>query len=122
MPTTVNIPPEVQKEIKKLRRKYPSVTSEVRKLVVQLEEDERPGDKIASVGYDVYKVRLPNPSAKRGKSGGFRVIYYVKLAESVILITIYSKTQQSNISPEAIRQALEEIETANDDNEEDDNL
>jgi len=118
MPTIVNIPPEFQKEIKKLRRKYPAVTSEVRKLVLQLEEDERPGDKIAGVGYDVYKVRLSNPSAKRGKSGGFRVIYYVQLADSVILITIYSKTQQSNISPEAIRLVLEEIVSSDDEDEE----
>jgi hypothetical protein len=64
MPTTVNIPPEVQKKIKRLKRKYPAVTGEVRKLVTQLEDDDRPGDKIAGVGYDVYKVRLPNPSAQ----------------------------------------------------------
>ena len=109
MPTEVNIPSQVRKEIKQLRRKYPAVTTEVRKLVVQLQDDQRPGDKIPSVGYDVYKVRLPNPSAQRGKSGGFRVIYYVQLADSVILVTIYSKTQQSDISANAIKQILDDI-------------
>ena len=109
MPTTVNIPPEVQKKIKRLKRKYPAVTGEVRKLVTQLEDDDRPGDKIAGVGYDVYKVRLPNPSAQWGKSGGFRVIYYVQLADHVILITIYSKTEQTDINPDKVRQVLESI-------------
>ena len=109
MPTKVNIPPAVQQEIKHLKRKYPAVTSEIRKLVVQLENDERPGDKIPHVGYDVYKVRLPNPSAQRGKSGGFRVIYYVQLADSIILVTIYSKTEQIDICPEEIRRVLADI-------------
>jgi mRNA-degrading endonuclease RelE of RelBE toxin-antitoxin system len=107
MPTRVNIPPEAQKDIKHLKRKYPAITGEVRKLVIQLENDERPGDKIPGVGYDVYKVRLPNPSAQRGKSGGFRAIYYVQMADSVFLLTIYSKTEQADISPEAIRRILE---------------
>ncbi|MEQ8676350.1 MAG: type II toxin-antitoxin system RelE/ParE family toxin [Aggregatilineales bacterium] len=116
MPTKVNIPPIVQKEIKHLKRKYPSVVGEVRKLVIKLEADERPGDKIPGVGYDVYKVRLPNPSAKRGKSGGFRAIYYVQLADRVIMVTLYSKTEQTDISPEEISRILQDLlPSANDD-------
>jgi mRNA-degrading endonuclease RelE of RelBE toxin-antitoxin system len=109
MPTKVGISSEAQRDIKHLRRKYPAVTSEVLKLVEQLENDERPGDKIPGVGYDVYKVRLPNPSAQRGKSGGFRVIYYVQLADSVFLLRIYSKTEETDISPEKIRRVLENL-------------
>ena len=107
MPTTVSIPSVVRKAIQRLRKKYPSVTTEVSKLIDMLEADERPGDKIPGVGYDVYKVRLPNPSAQRGKSGGFRVIYYLKLADTVVLVTIYSKTEQTDISAEALRRLLD---------------
>ena len=120
MPTTVNIPPEAQRDIKHLRRKYPAVTSEVRKLVEQLENDERPGDKIPGVGYDVYKVRLPNPSAHRGKSGGFRVIYYVQMADSVFLLRVYSKTEQADIPLERIRQALQDLQVSDGEGEEQD--
>ena len=112
MPTTVSILPEFHKRIKRLKRKYPAITNEVRELMQQLEEDERPGDKIAGVGYDVYKVRLANPSAQRRKSGGFRAIYYVQLAHHVMLITIYSKTDQADISPEKIRQVLEDTRSS----------
>ncbi len=115
MPTKVEIPPDFEKDLKPLRRKYPAVISEVRKLVKQLEVDERPGDKIAGVGRDVYKVRLPNPSAKRGKSGGFRVIYYVQVQDTVYLLTIYSKTDQINISAEKIRLILRGISSSDDD-------
>jgi mRNA-degrading endonuclease RelE of RelBE toxin-antitoxin system len=109
MTTTVNIPPVVQKQIKRLKRKYPAVTAEIRRLVVALENDERPGDKIPGVKYDMYKVRLPNPSAGRGKSGGFRVIYYLEMADVVILVTLYAKTEQSDISPAQIRRLLEDL-------------
>src|SRR5687768_9250969 len=119
MPTKVNIPPQFEKDLKQLRRKYPAVTTEVRKLVVQPENDERPGDRVPNVGYEVYKVRLPNPSARRGTSGGFRVIYYVQLIDSIILLTLYSKTEQSDISPEAIRQVLEEVTSPEDDESDD---
>jgi mRNA-degrading endonuclease RelE of RelBE toxin-antitoxin system len=109
MPTTVEIAVSARKQLKKLKRKFPAVSSELNKLVAQLEADDRPGDKIPNVGYDVYKVRLANPSAQRGKSGGFRVIYYVQLADSVILISIYSKSDQSDISPEQIQYLLEDL-------------
>jgi mRNA-degrading endonuclease RelE of RelBE toxin-antitoxin system len=55
-----------------------------------------------------YKVRLPNPSAGRGKRGGFRVVYYIKRADIVLMLTIYNKTQRSDIAPEQIRRIIEE--------------
>lgn len=109
MPTIVNISTEAQKDVKHLKRKYPAVTSQLRKLIDQLENDERPGDKISGVGHDVYKVRLPNPSAQRGKSGGFRVIYYVQMADSLFLLKVYSKTEQTDISAEEIRRIVKEL-------------
>lgn len=117
MPTKVNIPPQFQKYLKRLSRKYPAVIGEVRQLVNQLEEDKRPGDKITRVGHDVYKVRLKNPSAARGKSGGFRMIYYVRFSDSVQLLTIYSKTDQIDITPEEIRLILQDNLSSLDDDE-----
>jgi len=35
------------------------------------------------------KVRLRNSDAQRGKSGGYRVIYYLKTKAKIILVTIY---------------------------------
>jgi mRNA-degrading endonuclease RelE of RelBE toxin-antitoxin system len=80
MPTNVDIPPLFLKDLRRLAKKYPAVLKQFENLLNQLKADERPGDKIPRAGFDVYKLRLPNPSAKRGKSGGFRVIYYVQVA------------------------------------------
>jgi mRNA-degrading endonuclease RelE of RelBE toxin-antitoxin system len=109
MPTTVSIPARFQKLLDRLARKYPKVIDVVAALIETLKSDQRPGDKIPHVKYDVYKVRLRNPSAGRGKSGGFRVIYYAQLVERVVLLAIYSKTEQTDISPEDIRHILQEI-------------
>jgi hypothetical protein len=54
-----------------LTRKFPDITSVLKQLATTIAADERPGDKIPKVGYDVYKVRLPNPFAGRGKAVGF---------------------------------------------------
>jgi mRNA-degrading endonuclease RelE of RelBE toxin-antitoxin system len=110
MPTSIRIAAQFEKPLKRLSRKYPALLKEIGQLINQLKQDERPGDKIPHVGYDVYKVRLKNPSASRGKSGGFRVIYYVQIASHVILVTIYSKTEQTDIGPEEIRHILQDIE------------
>lgn len=110
MPATVNLLNKFRRRLKRLRRKYPAVTQEVNKLVTDLENDQRPGDKLSGFGYDLYKVRLPNPSARRGRSGGFRVVYYVQFADLVHLVTIFSKSEKSDVSVHAVQGVLAEIE------------
>ena len=109
MPTRVNIPAPFQRDLRRLAKKYPAVLTEFETLAQQLKADARPGDKIPRVGQEVYKVRLANPSASRGKSGGFRVIYYVQLTDSVLMLTIYAKSEQTDISPEDIRRILDDL-------------
>ena len=75
MTTQVDIADSFNKALRRLARKYPSVAGTVDELIAQLETDDRPGVKMTGIGAAVYKVRLPNRSARRGKSGGFRVIY-----------------------------------------------
>lgn len=40
---------------------------------------------------------------QRGKSGGFRIIYYIETEEILLLVTIYSKTEYADIDEETIR-------------------
>ena len=54
--------------------------------------------------------RIKNRDNKKGKSAGYRVIYYVKTATSVFLVTIYSKSEQSNIPAAEIRRILAKYE------------
>jgi hypothetical protein len=45
----------------------------------------------------------------KGKSGGYRIIYYVKTDIEIILVTIYSKTEQTDISTKQIRRVVNEF-------------
>ena len=62
---------------------------------------------MSRLGNFVYKVRLPNRSARRGKSGGFRVIYQERSGELVLLLIIYSKTEHADMPDALIRQVIE---------------
>ena len=110
MATVVDYSARFLKDLENLESQYPGTLNTVDELLQQLKREERPGDRIPRVGYPVYKVRLPNPAARKGKSGGFRAIYYVRTANRVLMITLYSKSRQVNISPEKLRAIIEEEE------------
>jgi len=112
MPTTVRYLKVFDRRLERLERKYPKTTREVRSLVHEFVLGQRPGDRIPGSGYPVYKVRLPNRAARRGKSGGFRVIYYAQVEDVVTLLTIYSKSKESDISAREIEQLAREADEA----------
>lgn len=108
MPTIVEIGNTFNRQLRRLARKYPSLADTVDQLIVQLEADARPGARLTGIGYEAYKVRLPNRSARRGKSGGFRVIYQEKSGRLVLLLLVYSKTERADIPDDVIIRVIEE--------------
>lgn len=78
MPTRVRTTEDFDKQVSRLARKYPSVLEEVADFIARLHSRDLaqlPGRRIRRTGFSVYKERLPNRSARRGKSGGFRIYY-----------------------------------------------
>ena len=112
MPTLVRDLPNFKKRLGRIERKYPKTIDAVENLIASLAQGDRPGQRIPRVGYAVYKVRLPNRAARRGKSGGFRVIYYAQIADTVTLLTIYSKSEDVDISAREIQQLAREADEA----------
>lgn len=76
MKAKVFITPDFERDAKKLRKKYPSLSSDLRRLMSELEENPRTGTQLSA---HVYKVRLAIKSKGKGKRGGARVISYVDL-------------------------------------------
>ncbi len=101
---------EFKRNLRHLAKKYRNIRADLEPLLESLQAGETLGDQIQHVGYSIYKVRLPNRDARRGKSGGYRVIYYLQTAEQVILVTLYSNTEQGDIAPALIRQIIETSE------------
>ncbi len=96
--------------MRRLALKYPLLADEIDGLISQLEMDYRPGVRLSRVGRHVYKVRLPNRSARRGKSGGFRVIYQERNGILVLLLLIYSKSERADIPDDTIRRVIAEFD------------
>jgi len=55
-------------------------------------------------------VRIRNQDGARGKSGGYRLIYCVSSSRTIVLVTIYSKSEQGDIPAAQIRNILRESE------------
>lgn len=106
--------PQFEKTVKRLRKHYPNVENVIAALVAQLKSGILVGDKIPNIEAEVYKVRLPNPDAQKGKQGGFRIIYYLRYADVIWLLTMYAKSDQSDVSTEFIRKLIEEYDSFDD--------
>lgn len=81
---------------------------EYRELQRALIENPEVGDIIPRSG-GVRKVRWRAPG--RGKRGGYRVIYYAKIAQGMIwMLTMYPKNVAENIPAHVLRQIRKEVE------------
>jgi mRNA-degrading endonuclease RelE of RelBE toxin-antitoxin system len=91
------------RNLRALAKKYRSIRRDIQPVIEQLEKGELPGDQIPGIGYAVFKLRVRNSDTQKGKSGGYRLIYYVKTATGIILLTIYAKSEQINIAVEDVQ-------------------
>ncbi len=110
MPVNVAFTPEFKRNLRILSKKYRHIHDDVEPLIITLQNGELPGDQVTGTGYTIFKVRVPNRDVKRGKSGGYCVIYYLQTPTDIILVTIYSKTEQADISAAQIRRIVNEFE------------
>ncbi len=78
-----------------------------------MEQGELLGEPITGVDYPVFKLRVRNSDIQKGKRGGYRLIYYAKLADQIILLTIYTKSEQVNIAASDIQQIIKDYEQEN---------
>lgn len=100
--------PEFQRRAKKLFKKYLSLPQDLRALLTLLTFTPTSG---TSLGRSCYKVRLAIESKGKGRSGGARVITYVAvLAEEVVLLTIYDKSERDNLQPGELEELLKMLE------------
>ncbi len=89
---------EFKKNLKSLAKKYKRIKSDLNPYIDDLKLGKILGEQLQGISLKVYKVRIPNSSAGKGKRAGFRLIYYLQLPNEIILISIYSKNMQQNIS------------------------
>ncbi len=95
----INYVPSFAKELKTLSKKYKNIKNDYKNLLDLLSNSENPKQLGISLGNSCYKIRVQNSDNGKGKSGGYRVIYFLLDAENIItLLSIYSKSDIENIS------------------------
>ncbi len=104
MSYNIELSANFRKEAKRLIKKYPSLKTELAELFAELAENPTIG---TPLGNDIYKIRLAIASKRKGKSGGTRVLSFVKVTQTtVLLFSIYSKGEIDNITDKEIRELI----------------
>ena len=98
------------RQLNRLARKYRRIRHDLGTVIKQLLAGQTPGDQVQGTGYTVYKARVRNTDAQRGTSGSYRVIYYIVNAADILLLTVYSKTEQDDIDTETITRLIDDAE------------
>jgi mRNA-degrading endonuclease RelE of RelBE toxin-antitoxin system len=94
------------KDVRRLAKRYRNIRRDLQPMIEQLEQGEIWGDAIPDMEYSIFKVRVRNRDAQKGKSGGYRVIYYLKTKTQILLVTMYSKSDRSDIDVTDVRDIL----------------
>ena len=96
-----------EREARRLKKKYRSLKAEISELIDDLEENPFLG---VAMRDGFYKIRLGIRSKGKSKRSGARVVTCVRVvAETVYLVSIYDKSEQTDISDETLNRLLTEV-------------
>jgi hypothetical protein len=99
--------PLFDKQAKRLAKKYPSLKNDLTVLIKKLAHEPEQG---TALGNGFFKIRIAIASKGKGKSGGARVITYVKIiATTVFLSSIYDKGDKAAISDKELQQIFKAL-------------
>ncbi len=90
---------EFKSRLRTLAKRYRSIRND-------LQNGKIIGDQIKGIGSTVFKARLQNSDIQKGKSGGYRVIYQIKDNRYILMVIIYFKSDQTDISTNEIRDII----------------
>ena len=95
--------PRFDKDIKKLKKRFPKIKDDLTLLLTELSQNPEMGTHLEN---SIFKIRLQNSSIPTGKSGGFRVITYYIQDKVLYLVTIYSKKDTDTIITEKLKEII----------------
>lgn len=99
--------PLFDKNAKRLSRKYPSLKKELAELIEILIDDPEHG---IALGNNFFKIRVSVASKGKGKSGGARVVTYVKLTRNTVFLTyIFDKSEKITITDKELEQIFKQV-------------
>jgi|SRR5882757_9165114 len=96
------------RHLKQLAKKYPSIKKDYQKILEELAINPTLG---TPLGKDCFKIRMSIASKNKGKSGGARVITYVKVENKrITLLDVYDKADKESISEKDLAALIKKAE------------
>ena len=99
---------EFKRNLRALAKKYRHIRSDVQTFIDQITSGHIIGNQVKGLRHTIYKARVKNSDIQKGKSAGYRVIYWIKTPGDIILVTIYSKLYQTDVTPQQVRRIVKE--------------
>jgi mRNA-degrading endonuclease RelE of RelBE toxin-antitoxin system len=75
-----------KRQVRGLAKRYKRIKLDIQPVLDQLQSGDLVGDQIQGTGFTVFKVRIKNSDIQKGKSGGYRLIYYIKTSENILCV------------------------------------
>ena len=98
--------PNFAKEAKRIAKKHPGIKIDIAKLIADLADNPTTGTEL---GHNFYKIRMSITGTNKGKSGGARVIIYVILDQTTVLLAeIYLKSEHDTADISVLIQRLKD--------------
>lgn len=98
---------DFERELKRLRKKYPSLGSDFADFLRSLQNNPVQG---SAIGKDCFKVRMAITSKHQGKSGGARILTCVKIVDGIIfLFGIYDKSEMETLPEKEIKRRVMDL-------------
>ncbi len=102
----VRFTPPFKRRLKSLSKRYRSIQKDIQPILADLQKGKFVGDRVSGSDFVVFKVRAQNSDIPTGKSGGYRLIYQVLSPECILLLLIYAKSDQADVSIAEIEEAI----------------
>ena len=97
---------DFDRQARKLARKHRQIIDDIEFFLAELDAGDTPGRRMTGVGgRPVYWARIRDRSSRRGKSGGFRIVYF-RDHEVVILLMIGVRSDFGSVDPRLVMQVL----------------
>ena len=96
--------PRFDKDVKKLKKRFPKIKDDLTLLVEELSKNPNLGTHLEN---SIFKIRLQNSSIPTGKRSGFRVITYYINDEILYLVTMYSKSDKDTIITDKLKDIIQ---------------
>ena len=98
-----------RRSIKQLKKRYRHVQDDVRVAIRVLLANSKLGAAIPG-GNGIRKLRLRNSDLQTGKSGGYRLLYFVEDETSTLyMLLLYAKSDRENVLVNELQELINEV-------------